>query len=156
MQIWPVYFTSPPSVAVMLTMFFLSCPFGALPERRGSLLVLPWRRLRLRFISLILLLSSVFRPRWPRSSSGPPPEDMRLRLQRTPVTTIVFSHKLIVTLVNTLVKCLTVKYDDVPTLIALSIPLSLFFLLFLLPLIFSKALDLKPSFEIILRPPHIH
>lgn len=34
----------------------------------------------------MLLLSSVFRPRWPRSlSSGPPPDDILLRRQRTPV-----------------------------------------------------------------------
>ena len=81
--------TSDASVAIMLTMFFLSLGpallFWALPDLLGSLVaLLPWRRLKLRFMSLMLLLSSEFRARWPRSfSSAPLPDDIRLLLQRT-------------------------------------------------------------------------
>lgn len=59
--------TCPGCGLIMLTMFFLSCApplllmLGRLPGTLVSLLMwFPWRRRRLKFMSLMLLLSSLF------------------------------------------------------------------------------------------------
>lgn len=143
--------TSPCCGLIMLTMFFLSC---TPPLLLGCLLTwLPCRRRRLRFMSLMLLLSSEFLPRWPRSlSSGPPPDDILLRRQRTPVaqttrgsvslTRVVYKETCLLSLTH--------------TLIVLSLPLTLLLPLPLFSLIVFLSLDFKAPLKSVLRPPHVH
>ena len=141
----------------MLTMFFLSCVpplvlLGRLLGPLGSLLVwFPWRRRRLKFMSLMLLLNSLFLARWPRSvSSWPPPEDILLRRQRTPVDASKadqsdYARWKICILINLKL-----------TLAVLFFPLSLFFSVSLFSLILVLPLNFEASLESILRPPHVH
>lgn len=163
-----IFFTSPGCGLIMLTMFFLSRTppllLGRFPEPRGSLLTwLPWRRRRLRFMSLMLLLSSVFLPRWPRSlSSDPPPDDILFRRQRTPVAQR--DHQSIgqPSEHRSLWPCGRLYKDSVcllrltHTLVVFSLPLSLLFPLFLFSLIVFLPLNFKAPFKSVLGSPHVH